>query len=44
MNFLDFARAVLGPARRLVLVQIDDEERLLLLGEGKELERPDSQP
>ena len=35
---------VLDPARRLVLVQIDDEERLLLLGEGKELERPDSQP
>lgn len=31
---------VLDPARRLVLVQIDDEERLLLLGEGKELTSP----
>ena len=31
---------VLDPARRLVLVQIDDEERLLLLGEGKELTGP----
>ena len=32
---------VLDPARRLVLVQIDDEERLILLGEGRELERPE---
>jgi flagellar protein FliO/FliZ len=28
---------VLDPARRLVLVKVDDEERLLLLGEGREL-------
>lgn len=28
---------VLDPARRLVLVKIDDEERLILLGEGREL-------
>lgn len=28
---------VLDPARRLVLVRIDDEERLILLGEGREL-------
>ncbi len=26
---------VLDPARRLVLVRIDDQERLLLLGEGR---------
>lgn len=31
---------VLDPARRLVLVRIDDEERMLLLGEGKELIEP----
>jgi len=31
---------VLDPARRMVLVRIDDEERLLLLGEGKELIEP----
>ena len=31
---------VLDPARRLVLVKIDDEERLLLLGEGRELIEP----
>ena len=31
---------VLDPARRLVLVRIDDEERVLLLGEGKELIEP----
>jgi flagellar protein FliO/FliZ len=31
---------VLDPARRLVLVRIDDEERLILLGEGKELIEP----
>jgi flagellar protein FliO/FliZ len=31
---------VLDPARRLVLVQIDDEERVILLGEGKELIEP----
>lgn len=31
---------VLDPARRLVLVRIDSEERLLLLGEGRELIEP----
>ena len=31
---------VLDPARRLVLIRVDDEERLVLLGEGKELIEP----
>ncbi len=31
---------VLDPARRLVLVRIDNEERLLILGEGRELIEP----
>lgn len=31
---------VLDPARRLVLVRLDDRERLILLGEGRELEAP----
>ena len=31
---------MLDPARRLVLVRIDSEERLLLLGEGRELIEP----
>jgi flagellar protein FliO/FliZ len=31
---------VLDPARRLVLVRVDAEERLLLLGEGRELIEP----
>lgn len=31
---------VLDPARRLVLVSLDDEERLILLGEGHELIEP----
>jgi flagellar protein FliO/FliZ len=31
---------VLDPARRLVLVRLDDEERLILLGEGSELAEP----
>lgn len=31
---------VLDPARRLILVRIDDEERLLLLGDGRELIEP----
>ncbi|UDF02717.1 flagellar biosynthetic protein FliO [Asticcacaulis sp. AND118] len=35
---------VLDPARRLVLVRIDDEERLLLLGEGQELIEPRQRP
>ena len=34
---------VLDPARRLVLVKIDDEERLILLGEGRELIEPRQQ-
>jgi flagellar protein FliO/FliZ len=35
---------VLDPARRLVLVRLDDEERLLLLGEGRELLEPRQKP
>ncbi|MGN6422351.1 MAG: flagellar biosynthetic protein FliO [Asticcacaulis sp.] len=35
---------VLDPARRLVLVRVDSEERLLLLGEGRELGAPDAAP
>lgn len=31
---------VLDPTRRLVLVQVDEEERLILLGEGRELLGP----
>jgi flagellar protein FliO/FliZ len=31
---------VLDPTRRLVLVRVDDEERMLLLGEGRELDAP----
>lgn len=31
---------MLDPARRLVLVRVDDEERLILLGEGRELIEP----
>lgn len=31
---------MLDPSRRLVLVRVDDEERLLLLGEGRELIEP----
>ena len=31
---------VLDPARRLLLVRIDEEERLLILGEGRELIEP----
>ena len=31
---------VLDPTRRLVLVQVDDDERLILLGEGRELIEP----
>ena len=31
---------VLDPARRLVLVSLDGEERLLLLGEGQSLSTP----
>lgn len=34
---------VLDPARRLVLVRVDADERLLLLGEGKELTEPKGQ-
>lgn len=35
---------VLDPARRLVLVKLDDEERLILLGEGRELIEPRHRP
>lgn len=31
---------MLDPARRLVIVRVDDEERLLLLGEGRDLLPP----
>ena len=31
---------VLDPSRRLVLIRVDDEERLILLGEGHELIEP----
>ncbi|HYF22776.1 MAG TPA: flagellar biosynthetic protein FliO [Caulobacteraceae bacterium] len=31
---------VLDPTKRLVLVQVDGEERLILLGEGRELNAP----
>ncbi|MGZ9113083.1 MAG: FliO/MopB family protein [Brevundimonas sp.] len=31
---------MLDPARRLVLVSVDGEERLLMLGEGRELIEP----
>ena len=33
---------VLDPARRLVLVRLDNAERLILLGEGRELDAPGS--
>lgn len=35
---------VLDPARRLVLVRLDNTERLILLGEGRELDAPGSVP
>jgi flagellar protein FliO/FliZ len=35
---------VLDPARRLVLVRLDDEERLILLGDGRELIEPRARP
>ena len=35
---------VLDPARRVVLVRVDDEERLILLGEGRELIEPRQPP
>jgi len=31
---------VLDPTRRVVLVRVDDQERLILLGEGRELDGP----
>lgn len=31
---------VLDPTRRLVLVRVDEEERLILIGDGRELEAP----
>jgi flagellar protein FliO/FliZ len=33
---------VLDPARRLVIVRLDNTERLILLGEGRELDPPGS--
>jgi flagellar protein FliO/FliZ len=35
---------VLDPARRLVLVRLDNAERLILLGEGRELDAPGQAP
>ena len=35
---------VLDPARRLVLVRLDNEERLILLGDGRELIEPAKKP
>jgi flagellar protein FliO/FliZ len=35
---------VLDPARRLILVRLDNEERLILLGEGRELLEPRDPP
>jgi flagellar protein FliO/FliZ len=35
---------VLDPSRRLVLVKIDDEERLILLGEGRLLSTQPARP
>lgn len=35
---------VLDPARRLVLVRLDNAERLILLGEGRELGAPGDGP
>lgn len=35
---------VLDPARRLVLVECDGESRLLMLGEGRELQPPAGKP
>jgi flagellar protein FliO/FliZ len=35
---------VLDPTRRLLLVRVDDEERILLLGEGRELIEPRPRP
>lgn len=33
---------VLGPTQRLLLVRVDAEERLILLGEGRELQAPEA--
>jgi flagellar protein FliO/FliZ len=35
---------VLDPARRLVLVRFDEQERLILLGEGRMLDTPPAAP
>ncbi|NEX94592.1 flagellar biosynthetic protein FliO [Caulobacter sp. 17J65-9] len=35
---------VLDPTRRLLLVRVDEEERLILLGEGRELVEPRRRP
>lgn len=31
---------VVGPTHRVVLIQVDDDERLIMLGEGRELLEP----
>lgn len=31
---------VVGPTHRILLVQVDDDERLILIGDGKELIEP----
>jgi len=31
---------VVGPTHRIVLIQVDEDERLVMLGEGKELIEP----
>ena len=31
---------VVGPTHRIVLIQVDDDERLVMLGEGRELIEP----
>lgn len=34
---------VLDPTRRVIIVRVDDQERLILLGEGRELNEPHAQ-
>ena len=31
---------VVGPTHRILLIQVDDDERLIMIGEGKELIEP----
>ena len=35
---------MLDPSRRLLLIRVDDEERLLLLGEGRLIDPPKAAP